>query len=183
MSISVNQPDQGNARNRKEWKGKLPRHLLRMADKYPLFGDVILTEGPIVMDSLDHHTRELAALAVGAGRDNHYIWSGHVYVALGLEAVSYDEIVRAAMGATYFGGRDAAVMWVVAHTLARRPVDAATRRELGDSAVERIVRAVMFYDAIAHFMRDAVREPDLEPVEGIETPARARGTYADRQAS
>ncbi|HEX4345443.1 MAG TPA: hypothetical protein VHZ31_07775 [Solirubrobacteraceae bacterium] len=180
MTISVNQPRAGDARNRKEWKGKLPRHLLRMADRHPLFGDVILTKGPIVMDSLDHHTRELAALAAAAGSESHYVWSGHVYVALGLEALSYDEIVRAAMGPTYFRGRDAAVLWVVAHTLARRPVDAATRHELGDSVVKRIVRAVMFYDAVAYFMRGAAPEPDLVPVAGIETPARARGTYADQ---
>jgi alkylhydroperoxidase/carboxymuconolactone decarboxylase family protein YurZ len=180
MTISVNQPSAGDARNRKEWKGKRPLQLLRMADKHPLIGKTILPEGPIVMRSLDHHTRELVAVGVGAGRESAYVWSGHVYVALGLDALTRDEIVRVAMGPTYFSGRDAAVLWVVEHTLARRPVDAGTRKQLGRRTVKRIVRAVMFYDAITFLMRDVGPEPDLEPVKGIETPARARGTYADR---
>ena len=183
MTISVNQQRAGDARNRKEWKGTLPHYLLRMADRHPLFGKVILTEGPIVMDSLDHHTRELATLAFAAERESPYIWSGHVQMALGLEALSYDEIVRAAMGPMYFTGADAAVLWAVAHALGRRTVDAATRLELGDGVVERIVRAVMFYDAVAHFVRGAAPEPDLVPIEGLETPARARGVYAEHQVS
>lgn len=179
MTIQVNQPVAGDARNRKEWRGKRPRALLDMAEKHPLIGDVILAEGPVVMDSLDHHTRELAAVATGAMRESDYVWSGHRYVALGLDALSKDEIARAAKGPAYFSGRDAAVMWVVAHTLARRPIDAATLDELGGDTVKRIARAVRFYDAIAMLMRDVPAEPDLDPVPGLETTARARGTYDD----
>ena len=81
-------------------------------------------------------------------------------------------------GPTVFSGHDAAVLWAVDHVLANRPVDPATQRELGAAGVLSVRITTKFYDTVANIMHDAEPEPGVAPA-GLETPARARGVYAE----
>lgn len=166
-----------DARTREEWKGRRPHELFRLAARYPLLGEPLLAEGSAVLDVLDDRTRELAALRVSAVRDNAYVWSGHVYIALAGELLSRDEIVRVAAAPATFEDRDAAILAIVDDVLAERPIDDSVRDAVGEEDAQRIERTATLYDTVAFLMRDAPAEPAVEPVAGLETPARARFTY------
>lgn len=176
MTSSSNQP--GDARSREEWQGRRPERLLRVAEQHPLLGDPILAEGQIVMDALNHRARELVALRVAAVRESEYIWSGHVYIALGLGALSREDIVRTAVGPTASSGGDADILRLVDCVLAAKPIAPTTHAALGEDTRKWLIRAVRFFDAVTFLMRGIPGEPELEPVAGLDTPAEARRTYA-----
>lgn len=166
----------------KEWNGRRPTKLLAECNKRPIIGDRLLALGAALMDAMDHRTRELVALRVSAVRNNEYVWNGHVVLGLQLGALDRDEVARVAVGPTVFSGRDAYVLWAVDHVLANRPLDPATGSALDARDLLAIKIATGFYATVAGVMRGFEPEPDVPGVTGIESPARARGTYADRAA-
>lgn len=170
-------PGDRKARQREEWDGRTPQRLFDALKAQPVIGDALCAHGAVLMDEVDHRTRELVALRVSAVRECAYVWSGHVLIAQKL-ALTPREIQRVAIGPMAYTGRDAAVLWAADHVLARRPIDPVTERVLGKADVLSICVSTMFYDTVASIMRDADPEPGPGPVEGLATPAEARGAYA-----
>lgn len=165
------------ARERPEWGDRRPYKLLERLRAQPAVGDAIVGLGAVLMDEVDHRTRELVALRVSAVRNSIYVWSAHSVLAHEL-ALTCDEIARVAVGPTVFGGHDAAVLWAVDHVLANRPVDSATRRELGEAVVLSVTAATKLYELVGSIMQGAEPEACVVPIPGIATPAEARGSYA-----
>jgi len=164
------------SRERDEWDGRRPRRLFAALEAQPAIGDALCAHGAVLMDEVDHRTRELVALRVSAVRECEYVWAGHVQIAQKF-ALTPGEIARVAGGPTAFSGRDAAVLWATDHVLARRRIDPVTQRMLGEDGVLSVRISAMFYDTVASIMQDADPEPGAEPVEGLATPAEARGAY------
>jgi AhpD family alkylhydroperoxidase len=170
-----------NARERDEWDGRRPYKFFEELQAQPVIGDALCAQGAVLMDEIDHRMRELIALRVSAVRNCEYVWAGHARLARDL-ALTREEIARVAVGPTVFNGRDSAVLWAVDHVLANRRIDPVTQRMLGEQGVLAVRIAAKFYDTVASIMQYAEREPDVEPVAGVETPAQARGTYAEMTA-
>jgi AhpD family alkylhydroperoxidase len=177
MSNRGSQVVDRKAREREEWNGCRPYKLFQALRAQPAIGDALCAQGAVLMDEVDHRTRELVALRVSAVRNCDYVWAGHARFAKEL-ALTCDEIARVAVGPTVFSGRDSAVLWAVDHVLANRRIDAETQRLLGEDVVLSIRIAAKFYETVASIMYDAEPEPDVEPISGLETPAQARGAYA-----
>ena len=168
------------ARERDEWGGRRPYKLFAALQAQPVIGDALVAQGAVLMDEVEHRTRELIALRVSVVRNCVYVWSGHARLAHDL-ALTRTEIARVTIGPTVFSGHDAAVLWAVDHVLANRPIDPATQRELGDAGVLSVRITTKFYETVASIMHDAEPEPGIAPT-GLETPARARGVYAEQLA-
>lgn len=164
------------ARERDEWDGRRPYKLFAALQAQPVIGDALLAQGAVLMDEVDHRTRELIALRVSTVRNCVYVWSGHARLALEL-ALTRTEIARVTVGPTVFAGSDAAVLWAVDHVLTNRPIDPDTQRELGEGGVLSVRITTKFYETVASIMHGAEPEPDVAPV-GLETPALARAAYA-----
>jgi alkylhydroperoxidase family enzyme len=165
------------ARERPERGDRRPYKLFEKLRPQPAIGDALVALGAVLIDELDHRTRELVALRVSAVRNSVYVWSAHWVLAHEL-ALTCDEIARVTVGPTVFGGHDAAVLWAVDHVLANRPIDSAAQCELGEAVVRGVTAATKFYETVASIMQGAEPEDCVVPIAGIATPAEARGFYA-----
>lgn len=155
--------------------------LLAIFDREQRVTAPLIDHGSQLMDRLDERSYELVAARVAARRDNRYIWTAHCETSLTRGVLSHDELVRVTAGPTAFRGREAALLWAVDHVLARRPVDDQTRAELEGDLLS-VILAVGFYETIAYVTHDLGPEPDVGTTPGIETPARARGSYSELES-
>lgn len=160
-----------------KWGDQFPRRLFEHLMAEPMIGEAICVLGDTVMSQLEDRPRELVALRVSAVRHNLYIWRGHCQIARHL-GLTPSEIGRIASGPTAFAGEDAAVLWTAEHVLTNRRVDGAARRALGAERLLTVTTAARFYDLVASVMYDAEPEASATPIDGLQTPARARGRAA-----
>lgn len=159
------------------WKDQRPYELFRRLMVQPVIGEAICALGDTIIDELTDRCRELVALRASALRENAYMWRGHCQIAQHT-GLTVAEIARVAVGPTVFERDDAAVLCAVDVVLANRRIDLTTRHMLGEGGVLSVRIAAKFYDMVASIMHDAEPEPRATPIAGLETPARARATYA-----
>lgn len=162
------------SKGKAKWGDQFPHRLFDRLTADPTIGEAICVLGDSVMSALADRPRELVALRVSAMRQNLYIWRGHCQIACHL-GLTPSEISRVAVGSTMFTGEDAAVLWTVEHVLANRGVDATTQQALGVARLLAVTTAARFYDLVASVMRDAEPEQSATAIDGLHTPAQARG--------
>lgn len=131
-----------------------------------------------VIGGLAARSRALAGLRVGARRENVFVWRSYVAVAQHV-GLTRSEIMRVAVGPTVFAGHDAAVLWMVDHVLARRTIDPATQRTLGEAGVLSVRAAVRFDEAVAGAIPRLDHDLGEAPA-GLGTPGEARGAYIEQ---
>jgi alkylhydroperoxidase family enzyme len=165
------------SKGKAKWRDQFPHQLFERLMAEPMIGEAICVLGDTIMSELEDRPRELVALRVSAVRHNLYIWRGHCQIARHL-GLTPSEIGRVAVGPTTFTGDDAAVLWTVEHVLANRNVGAATRQALGPARLLTVTTAARFYDLVASVMNDAEPERSATPIDGLQTPAQARGQGA-----
>lgn len=170
------------ARARPEWNGRRPLILLDALSIWQDVGDVVLALGSVLMDELDPRTRGLVALRVSALRPSDYVWTGTAATMVEHDTLNRHEIMRVAYGPTAFVGREAAVLWTVAHVLANRPIDPATRASLGERDLLAVTVTTHFYALLTSITRGLGPEPGVPLITGIETAANALGTYIEGSA-
>lgn len=166
------------ARERPEWKGRRPLRLIRALEPQPLIGDALCGLGDVLRDALADRLRALVVLRTCAVLETLglYAWVAHCDFAL-RHALSYWDIACVAVGPTALRGRDATVALAVDQLLDDGRIDAVVHEALGDDAIA-VKVATGAYRTFITVMQDVEPEPDIAPLAGIETPARARETYA-----
>jgi hypothetical protein len=143
---------------------------------HPVVGDALCGLGDALLEDLADRPRELVALRVSAVLDSVYVWTGHTHLALD-SVLSRSEIAAVACGPAALAGRDTAVLRAVDELLADDRLARLTYFTLGSEAFGVIV-ATGFYRTLAAVARDLDPRPDIRPIAGLETPARARETHA-----
>jgi hypothetical protein len=159
-----------------EWRGKRPQRFLDELAPEPIIGAAFLGNCDAVRVAMEARTLELLALRVSAELECLYSWRGHCRIALD-RILSYAEIAGVASGPTAFSGHDADVLWAVDAILDHGYLTSSARSALGDAALS-ITIATGTYRTVAGLMYDIQPEPDLSEIVGLETPGRARETYA-----
>jgi alkylhydroperoxidase/carboxymuconolactone decarboxylase family protein YurZ len=164
------------ARERAEWKGERPRAFFDTVSSNPVIGDGLCGLCDALLAGMPARTRELVALRVSAELDSAYAWHGHVRIACGV-VLSWEEIAAVAAGPAAFAGYDAIVLRAVDELLHSGSLRDATRSALGtDELVVKIATGT--YWTVAAVIAGVEPEPGIAPVAGLESPDRARLTYA-----
>jgi 3-deoxy-7-phosphoheptulonate synthase len=165
MTATPQNPD------RPMWDGMLPGEFFARLGRRPITAAGIVAALDALRESMDDRTLELVALRVSARRDCHYVWRGHVRIAhLNIDApLSQVEIARIAAGPDALSGRDAAVLRAVDELLDAQRMSDASRRALGDSAVD-VLAATYCYELACALMADAAPELDARAIDGLGTP-------------
>ena len=163
---------------RPQWKGRLPHSFRAELEAQPVIGYAVCELGDALLRGLADRTRELVALRVNAVLEDlgSYAWAGHCFISVG-GVLRESDIARIAAAPHTFDGHDMAVLRAVDALLLGGRLDAALRAELGADRLGVIVATGM-YRMVASIMQDVPPEPGTTIHAGIETPARARQTYA-----
>lgn len=165
------------AHEREAWKGERPHVFFETIASEPAIGDGLCGLCDALLAAMAPRLRELVALRVSAELECVYAWHGHVRISLGNDVLTRDEIARVAAGPAAFAGHDAAVLQGVDELLHLGRLRGETRATLGEPALA-VTIATGTYRTIAWIMAGIDPEPGLAAVPGLETPARARTTYA-----
>jgi AhpD family alkylhydroperoxidase len=166
------------AHEREAWEGERPHVFFATIAAEPVIGDGLCGLCDALLAAMPPRLRELVALRVSAELECAYAWHGHVRIALRGAILTRDAIAAVAAGPAAFTGRDAATLQAVDELLHQGELRSATRTDLGEHALT-VKIATGTYCTIAWIMAGIAPEPGLVPVPGLESPARARATYAE----
>lgn len=169
------------ARERSAWHGKRPHVFFETIASEPVIGDGLCGLCDALLATMAPRRRELVALRVSAELECTYAWHGHVRISLDA-VLSRAEIAGVAAGPAAFCGNDAVLLQAVDELLREDRMRRGTRAALGEDALA-VKIAAGTYRTIAWVMAGIGPEPGLDEVRGLETPARARETYAARYAA
>lgn len=148
-----------------------PQRLYDILGADPALGEPFDVYGKTLNQVLPPRMLELVALRLAALRDCHYMWRGHVQIALHhpVDPLTEDEIAGVAAGPHALAEPDARFVRAIDELAARRPTRHALQA-LGDDAL-RVLLATFFYEAVTALLHDVEPEPQATPVAGLQTPS------------
>lgn len=157
-----------------------PQRLYDILASDPALGEAFDAYGRTLNQLLPPRTLELIALRVATLRDCHYMWRGHVQIALNhpIDRLTEDEIAAVAAGAQALAGRDARIVRAIDEVASHRD----TRRELaalGQDALP-VLLATFFYEAVTALLHRVEPEERATPVPGLQTPSIAARRFDRR---
>lgn len=162
---------------RPHWQGARPEGLFARLAPEPLLAQAAYGLGDALRTAMEPRTLELVALRVSAQLDCAYAFQGHCRIAL-VCGLSYAEVAAAATAPAAFDDPyDAAVLRAVDELLADGRLTSATRSTLGSDELS-VTLAIATYQLFCLVMEGIEPEAGIAPIDGLQSPAHARATYA-----